>query len=246
MRAIADDLAGEIVKFCDAVYLVAKKFDADPALARRRRHNLDTVAAHTKRAALKIDVIALVLDLDQLAQHIVALHFLSRAQVQHLVFVELRRAQTINAADRRDDDDIATLQKRRRRRVAQLFNRFVDLRVLFDIGIRRGNVSLRLVIIVIADKIFHSVVREKRLELTVKLRRQRFVRLKDQRRPIRLGDQIRHRERFAAACHAQERLPMVAQIQSFKQRLDRLRLVARRLKWRHQFKICHVVHPCPV
>ena len=59
--------------------------------------------------------------------------------------------------------------------MAKLVNLIIDRAVLLDIGIARRNIGLRLVVIIVGDKIFHGIVREKLLKLTVKLTGQGLV-----------------------------------------------------------------------
>ena len=118
----------------------------------------------------------------------------------------------------------------------QLFYLVVDGAVLLDVGIGGGNVSLRLVVVVIADKVLHGVLREKLLELAAKLRRQRFVVRQHQRGAVQPLDNVRHGKGLAAAGHALQGLHTVAGFYAFYQRVYCLRLVAGGLKRRYQFK----------
>ena len=102
-------------------------------------------------------------------------------------------------------------------------------RIFFDISICRRHVSLRLVVIVVRDEIFHGVFREEFLELAVQLRSQRFIMRDDQRRLVQLLDHVGHGKRFAGARHAEQRFKLVAFFEAIHQFFDRLRLIARRL-----------------
>src|SRR5215470_4935102 len=62
-----------------------------------------------------------------------------------------------------------------RGRVAHLIDVLVDCGVLFDIGVGTWDVRLRLIVIVVADKILHRVVRKESRKFTVELRCQGFV-----------------------------------------------------------------------
>ena len=55
-----------------ALDLVAEELDADGALVLVGREDLDHVAAHAEGAAVEVDVVALVLDVDERAQQRVA------------------------------------------------------------------------------------------------------------------------------------------------------------------------------
>ena len=78
----------------------------------------------------------------------------------------------------------------------------------------------------LGDKIFHRVVREKFLELTVELRRQGLVVSDDQRGFIQLRNDIRHGKRLARSGNAKEGLTLVAFLEAFDQVSDSLGLVA--------------------
>ena len=56
----------------DALDLVAEELDADRALLLVGGEDLDDVAAHAEGAAVEVDVVALVLDVDERAQKRVA------------------------------------------------------------------------------------------------------------------------------------------------------------------------------
>ena len=111
--------------------------------------------------------------------------------------VALRRAQTVDARDRRDDDDVAPLEERTRRAVAQFIDLVVDRRVLLDVGVRRGDVCLRLVEVVVADEVADVIVREECLELARELCRERLVVGDDERRLLHLLDDLGDRVRLA-------------------------------------------------
>ena len=57
----------------------------------------------------------------------------------------------------------------------QFLNLVVNGQILLNICVCGRNVGLRLVVIVVGDKIFHCIFREKLLELAVELGRERLV-----------------------------------------------------------------------
>ena len=67
---------------------------------------------------------------------------------------------------------------------AQAFNVLVDARVFGNIGVGLRNIGFRQIVVIITDEIFDGIVRQKRFEFTVKLRRQRFVVRKHQSRAM--------------------------------------------------------------
>jgi hypothetical protein len=61
-------------------------------------------------------VVALVLDLDELAEDLVAADPLAALERQQHAVVRLRGAEAVDARHARDDDDVAALEERPRRR----------------------------------------------------------------------------------------------------------------------------------
>ena len=236
MRALAVDLSGQDVELKDALNLVAEKLDAHGAVIPARRKHFYDVAAHTKAAALKGDVVALVLNGDELAQDVLTHDRLPLVQRQDHLVIALWRAETVDARNARDDDAVAPLEERARRRVAQFINLVVDRRILFDVSVRRRNIRLGLVVVIIADKIADIILREERLELTRQLRRQRLVVRDDKRRLLyalnRLGDRVR----LARARSAEEHLRLLPVLDARRQVPNRTRLIPHRLKRRRNLK----------
>ena len=70
-RACAQNLAGQRVDLDDALDLVAKELDAHRQVL-IRWEDLQHIAAHAELAAREVLVVALILDVGQLAQHAVA------------------------------------------------------------------------------------------------------------------------------------------------------------------------------
>ena len=123
--------------------------------------------------------------------------------------------------------------------MAQLVDFVVNGGILFDIGVRGRNIGLRLIVIIIGNKVFHGVIREKLLKLAVELGRQRFVVRNHQRGAVQRLYDVRHGEGFSRTRHAQKRLKLVSFPEAFHQRLDGLRLIAGGLKIRYQMKMIH-------
>ena len=78
--------------------------------------------------------------------------------------------------------------------MAEFFDLHVDIRVFFNIGIRGSHIGFRLVIVVVTDKVFHSIFREEFLELPVKLGRQGFIVRNHQGRLLDPFDDVGHGE----------------------------------------------------
>ncbi len=85
--------------------------------------------------------------------------------------------------------------------------------------------------LMLGDKIFHCILREKLLELTVKLSRQCLIVRNDQRWLIKLCDDVRHCKGLTGAGHTEQSLELIAFLEAFYQLFDRLRLVTGGLIW---------------
>ena len=155
------------------------------------------------------------------------------------IAVQVRHSQSVNARNGRNDDNVAPFHKTVRRGKTQFVDFLVDCRVFFDVEVPRRNVGFRLVIIIVGNKIFDGVVREKSLKLAVELGGKRFVVADDERRTLYALNDFCHRKRFSASGNAFERLVAVAAQKSFRQFFDCLSLIACRLIGRNDGKLSH-------
>ena len=89
--------------------LVPEELDAHHVLVRIDRPDLDRVPAYAEAVALERDVVALVLDLHQLAADLVPVPYLAGAQGDHHVGIVDRVAQGVDAGNTGNDDDVAPL-----------------------------------------------------------------------------------------------------------------------------------------
>src|SRR5262245_28512907 len=222
---LAQRLAGERIEGRELVDLVAEQFNAEALLFVRRTH-FDDVAADAERAAVEIVIVALVLDLDQLAQNLLTLDPLAALERQQHAVVRLRRAEAVDARHAGDDDHVAPLEERSGRRQPHAIDLVVDRRFFLDVRVGRRHVGFRLVVVVVADEVLDGVVGEETPELLEELRGQRLVVDHHQRRPVHSGDGLRHRERLAGAGDTEQDLVGVTAIEAFDELADRPFLVA--------------------
>ena len=89
--------------------------------------------------------------------------------------------------------------------MAQAVDLVVDGGVLLDIGIGRGDVRLRLIVVIVGDEILDGVVREELAQLGAQLRGERFIVREHERRALCLLDDVGHGEGLARAGNALER-----------------------------------------
>ena len=190
-------LAGDDVDLGDPVDLVAEKLHPDGVVVGVGQMDLQGISPHPEAVAVKADVVALVLDLHQLAADLVPVPYLAGAQGDHHVGIVDRVAQGVDAGDAGHDDHIPPLKQGRGGRVAQPVQFTVHIGVFFNIGIGGGNIGLRLVVIVVGDEKLHGVVGEKLPELRAKLGGQGFVVGQNQGGPLHFLDDVGHGESFA-------------------------------------------------
>ena len=237
------DLSGQGIDLRDPVDLIAEKLDPVGRAAGIGRIDLDGITPHPEASPLEIHIIAVVLDLHQLPDDVIPVLLHAGAEGDDHVFIVNGAAQTVNAGNRSHDDNVASLRQGRRGGVPQLIDLVIDGGILLDIGIRRGHIGLRLVIVIVGDKVFHGIFREELLHLPVQLGRQRLVVGDDQRRFIELFDDIGHGKGLSRTGDAQQGFALVSLFKTLHQLLDGPRLVARGLKLRMQHKMIHGVLP---
>ncbi len=193
----AADVARQRIKFRDPVDLIAEEFHTDGMVSRLRREHFQNVAVRTEGAAFEFHLCAVILNVDERADHFVTVFLLSRAQRDHHVLIVHRASESVNAGDGSDDDHVAPFNQGHGRGKTKLVDLFVDIGVLFNIGVCLRNVSLRLIIIIIRHKILHGVFRKIFLHLAVELCRKGLVVGNDQGRFLKLLDDICHRKGLA-------------------------------------------------
>ena len=134
LLALGEQLAGQRVELRDPLDVVAEELDADERLLRGRLE-LQRVAADAEPGAAERLVVALVLEIDEVAQHRVAPVLAADPQLEHRRAVVDRRAEAVDARHRGDDDHVAALEQGVRRGVAQPVDLVVAARVLLDVGV---------------------------------------------------------------------------------------------------------------
>ena len=200
-----EDLAGQLVHLGDRLDLVAEELHAH-GVVRVRREHVEHVTPDAERAARQLVVVAVVLDVDEIADEIVAVVRLPRAEEHRHARVVLGRADAVDAADAGDDHDVLAREQRRGGRMPELLDLLVDAGVLLDEGVGRGHVGLGLVVVVVADEVHDGVVRQEVLQLRRELGGERLVGRHDQRRLLDRLDDLGHRERLARAGDSEQRL----------------------------------------
>ncbi len=228
MTAFCQHFTSQGIYFCQAVDFIAKHFDTDNGIIISSRHDFYRIAVYAKCAAFQVHIVARVLNIDEFVQNLFLRFFLPHPQRYDQFAVVFRIAQSVNTGYGRNNNDIAPFKKTHRRRVAQFVDFIINRRIFFNIRIRRSNICFRLVIIIVADKICHFIVRKKRFKFTAKLRRQRLVVRDDKGRLLYGFYDFGHRKRFPCSCRSQQYLCPLPGLYAVCQRPNGFRLVAHR------------------
>src|SRR5205807_10319375 len=97
--------------------------------------HLERLPAYPELPAAERLVVAAVLDVDELAEELVAVDHVALPEQSHLLVVLLRRAQAVDAGDAGHDDHVAPSEQRRRGGVPEAVDLVVDRRVLLDVEV---------------------------------------------------------------------------------------------------------------
>ena len=220
------DLPCERLHLCNTVDLISEKFDADQIVAALCRVHFHHISSDTESCTLDIHIITIVLNVDQLPEHFISVLHHAGAQRYDQILIFVRASQTVNTGHAGYHYDISAFRQGCRSRQSQLIDLIIDGRILGNISIRRRHISLRLVIVVIGDKIFYRILREKFLHLPVKLPRQCFIMGNDQSRLIQRLDHICHGKGLTGTGDTQQGLELIPLSEAFHQFCDCLRLVS--------------------
>src|SRR5262249_2060929 len=151
-----------------AVDLVAEELDAKAELL-VGGPDFDDVATDAKLAAGEGHVVALVLDVHEPQEDVIAVDGFALGQAHHHALVITRRAPAIYTRDAGNNDDVFAADEGAGGGQAEPVDVFVDLGVFFDVDVALRDVGFRLVVVVVADEVMDGVTREKCPELLVEL-----------------------------------------------------------------------------
>ncbi len=168
LLALGQQLAGQRVDLHDPLDLVPEELDAYDEVVVRRLE-LERVASHAEPSAREGLVVALVLQVDELAKDAVPAVLPADSEPDDGGAVVDRRAEAVDAADGRHDDDVPPLEQGLRGRVPELVDLVVAARVLLDVRVAAGQVRLGLVVVEVRDEILDGVLGEELAELAVQL-----------------------------------------------------------------------------
>ena len=159
-------------------------------------------------------------------QQRVPAHAVPHPQGDHHLLKIVRLPQTVDAADGGHHDHVPPLQQRGGGAQPQAVDFLIDGGVLFNKGIRVGDICLRLVVVVVGHEVFHRVVGEELLELLAQLGGQDLIVGQHQGGPLDGLDDLGHSVGLARAGDAQQDLLPQAVLDALGKPGDGLWLVA--------------------
>ena len=233
-------LSGKMIELGNGFHIRTKEFNADTGIFICRKH-FNHIPADTDIAPFQHLIIAGIMNIDQLGHKIAAIHRFTPFHHHRTLAVLIRGSNPVNTGYGTDYNHILPGHERTGSLQTQFINLFIYRGVLFNVSVCYRQVGFRLVIVVIADKIFHCIMGEKLFEFTVKLGSQSFVVGHDQCWPLYFLDHIGHGVGFPGSGHSQKGLVFFAAVQTTNQFGDGLGLIALRRKIRDDFKLCHIV-----
>src|SRR5690606_36697605 len=118
---------------------------------------------NAERPPFERHVVPVVLDGNQRTQDVVPCRTLTYRERDHLPPVLRRIAKPVDRRHRGDYYHVLTLHERRRGTQAEPIDVLVYRGVLLDVRVGSGNVSLRLVVVVVRDEVLDRVPRKEAL-----------------------------------------------------------------------------------
>ena len=224
---VRDGIARERVDLADPLDLVAPELDPDGLLG-VRGEDLDGIAADAEGALLEGDVVAGVLDPDQLAEDVVPPALLAAADGDHQLAILDRVAQAIDGAHGGHDDDVLALHEAGSGAEPEALDVLVDGGVLLDVHVGGRDVRLGLVVVVVGDEILDGVLGEELPQLAVELGGERLVVREHQGGLAVVRDGVGQRHGLARPGHPQQRLVLLAPREPGAELGDGLGLIAGR------------------
>ena len=144
-----DDISRYHLNFRYPVYLIAEKFHTYSVFRRACGEYLHHVSTHSELVSHKVHVVALILNGYQPTQKLLTGHFHALSQRDNVVSVFLGRTKGIYAGNGSHDYHITPFSQRKCGAVAELVYFVVYGAVLFDVSVGGGDISFRLIIVVI-------------------------------------------------------------------------------------------------
>ena len=231
--------AGDGIEVGNAVDLVPEELHPDGVVLVIGGVNFHRVPPDPEHIPLKGDIIALIPYFHQAAQQLIPVPLRTHPEGHHHFGEVVWFAQAVDAGDGGHHNHVPPLQQGAGGGEPQAVNLLVSGGVLGNIGVGVGDISLGLVVVIVADEVFHGVVGEELLELRAELGRQGLVVGQHESGPLDLLDDLGHGEGLAGTGDAQQHLLLQAIFDALRQGGNGLGLVAAWRIFRNDFKLWH-------
>ena len=218
-----------------SLYLVIEEHYPDRGIAVCRKY-LHRLSPAPEISRLKHEIVSLVIVVEKPRHKRPAVPFLPHREAENRVLVVLPLSKPVDARNAGDHDNVAPFKERLGGSQAKLLYPLVDRGVLLNVDILGRHIGFRLVIVVIADKVVHRVLREKILKLAVKLRRQSLIVRHDKGRPLQPLYDVCHGKSLSAPRDSEQSLLCPGPGETGDKPLHRLRLISGHRPWRKQLK----------
>ena len=205
MAQWALDVAAHDIERLGAFQGVAEEVEPDP-LGGVGGKDIHRVAPDAEGAGLGSVVVAVVLDIHEFREDLVAVNGVADAGLHDHFFVILGRAEAVDAGDGGHDDHVVAAEQGIGGGEAEPFDLLVDRGVLLDIGVGLGDVGLGLIVVVVADEILDGVLGEKAFQFGVELGGEGLVMGDNKGRTAMAGDDVGYGEGLARPRHPLEDL----------------------------------------
>ena len=227
------------IKLFDALDFIIPESDSEQEIA-VGKGDIHRVAFHSVLPSGQTYIVADIKQLVQATQQLVSVKLLTNVKFEQTLVESRWIAHSIDAGNAANNDDILPSGKQSAcSREPHLIDFLVDGQVFLDVRISRRHVGFRLIIVVVADVVLHSVVREELLHLAVELSGKRLVVREDEGRAVDVTDDVGDGERLSAARNAQKRLSLNALSDAIRQLLNGFGLVSRRNIIRYELELIH-------
>ena len=165
-----DFLSGHRIKRRNTINLISPEFNpiSNAIKCFNGREYIYRITIHTETSTIEFQFIIDIKRSHKPTEQFIPVNLHPSLQMSYFLGKRPRISHTVETGYRRNHNYIPpSRQQRSRCPQAEFINFIIYSQIFLDIGICRRQISLRLVIIIIRDKIFDRIIRKERLKLTI-------------------------------------------------------------------------------
>ena len=215
-----------------------KKIERIDHLTRRWKY-LKCITKHTKHSLSKIRGRSAKLKFYKVCNHLFEWIALPHFKMENLLLILIDLSDTVDTWHWCNNNHISTRQERFSCCMSKPINLRINRRLLLNIGTSLHDKCLRLIIIIVWDKIMHSIIREKFCKLCSELSCECLVMSNHQCWSLEIRNHICHRIGFSWSCYTEQCLRFITSKKRISEYLDSLRLITSRFIVWYKSKIWH-------